>query len=109
MLAKNQTVPLSTGKNMKGDKKSFSIAEDIRYRRVLDEAVVVRQNSNEVIVINEISASILDYLTQHEKADIVSLIHYLYNEYEVEPNVLEKDIPAHIEELHAAGILTSDG
>ena len=87
---------------------TFRLADDVRYRRVLDEAVAVRQETNEVIVINEVSASILDFFEKQGKATAASLIEYLASEYEVDSQVLKKDTPTHLEDLLAAGLIISD-
>ncbi len=94
---------------MSSDEQTYRLADDIRYRLILDEAVAVRQKTNEVIVINEVSASILEFFESGKKGTIAGLIDYLASEYDVEKNVLEKDTPSHIEELLAAGILISEG
>ena len=88
--------------------EAFMIAKDIRYRRVLDEAVVVRQETNEVIVINESSASIIEFIERNKATTIACLLDYLCNEYEIDRQVLSKDIAAHIKELVAAGIIITE-
>ena len=91
-----------------GDVITYRLADDVRYRRVLDEAVVVRQETNEVIIINEVSAAILDFFDQQGKATVDSLIDHLAEEYEVDIEVLKKDTSNHIADLLAAGIISSE-
>jgi Coenzyme PQQ synthesis protein D (PqqD) len=85
----------------------FRLADDVRHRRVLDEAVVVRQETNEVLVINEVSASILEFFEKQKEVAVSDLIDHLTGEYEVNRQVLQKDTLAHIEKLLAAGVLVS--
>jgi len=87
----------------------FRLADDVRYRRILDEAVAVRQETNEVIVVNEVSASILVFLEVQGGATVASLIDYLAGAYEVDRQILEEDTVAHIKELMDAGIVVHKG
>jgi len=87
---------------------TFRLADDVRHRRVLDEAVVIRQETNEVIVINEVSASILQFFEKQGVGTVSDVIDYLAGEYEIGLEVLQKDIPDHIQKLLKVGIVVSE-
>jgi hypothetical protein len=76
---------------------------DIRYRTLDGEAVVVRQQAGEVLVLNEVASRLLDL------ADGITPLHgwveALLREYEVEREVLEHDVAECARELTEAGLL----
>ncbi|HEC11919.1 MAG TPA: PqqD family protein [Acidiferrobacteraceae bacterium] len=77
--------------------------KDVRYRIVSDEAVVVRQQSTEVIVLNEVAARILQLLDAH--TTLSELIHALEAEFDIDPPQLEHDVMGFIKELLEAGVI----
>ena len=76
---------------------------DIRYRHIEDEAVVVRQSSAEVLVLNEVGASVLD-LADGER-DVRAWIEALSEVYDTDPAVLARDVLAFAAEMEEAGLL----
>lgn len=78
-------------------------APDIRFRIVDREAVVVRQRSAEVLVMNEVAARLLAL------ADGVHPVSHwldvLVNEFEVDRATLEVDVMGFAAELTAEGLL----
>lgn len=76
---------------------------DIRYRTLDGEAVVVRQQAGEVLVLNEVASRLLDL------ADGTTPLHgwveALLREYEVTREVLERDVAESARELLEAGLL----
>ncbi len=76
---------------------------DIRYRHIEDEAVVVRQSSAEVLVLNEVGASVLD-LADGER-DVRAWIDALSEVYDTDPAVLARDVLAFAAEMEEAGLL----
>ncbi|NOZ10991.1 MAG: PqqD family protein [Gammaproteobacteria bacterium] len=77
--------------------------KDVRYRIVADEAVVVRQQSTEVLVLNEVAARILQLLDA--QTTVNELIHALEAEFDIGPSQLEHDVMAFIKELLNAGVI----
>lgn len=77
--------------------------KDVRYRIVADEAVVVRQQSTEVIVLNEVAARILQLLDA--QTTVSELIHTLEAEFDIDPPRLEHDVMIFIKELLNAGVI----
>jgi Coenzyme PQQ synthesis protein D (PqqD) len=76
---------------------------DVRYRHIEGEAVVVRQSSAEVLVLNEVGASVLD-LADGER-DVRAWIDALREVYDTDPAVLARDVLAFAAEMEEAGLL----
>ena len=76
---------------------------DVRYRVLDGEAVVLRQKAGEVLVLNEVASRVLD-LADGE-TPIAGWVEALAAEYEVERDVLERDLLACAGELAAAEVL----
>ncbi|HEY8021919.1 MAG TPA: PqqD family protein [Thermoanaerobaculia bacterium] len=76
---------------------------DVRFRIVDGEAVVVLQESAEVMVLNATAARLLE-LADGERP-LAAIAAALAAEFEVEPEVLREDLLAGARELAAAGLL----
>jgi Coenzyme PQQ synthesis protein D (PqqD) len=76
---------------------------DVRYRHIEGEAVVVRQSSAEVLVLNEVGASVLD-LADGER-DVRAWIDALSEVYDTDLAVLARDVLAFAAEMEDAGLL----
>lgn len=81
---------------------------DIRYRRIEGEAVVLRQSTAEVLVLNELAGDILDLVDG--RRSVGAWVERLAGEYAVERPVLERDLVEFASELVEAGLLeAADG
>jgi hypothetical protein len=76
---------------------------DVRYRRIEGEAVVLRQSAAEVLVLNEIGASVLD-LADGDRP-VREWIETLAEEYDADPATLARDVLEFAGELQEAGLL----
>lgn len=76
---------------------------DIRYRTLDGEAVVVRQRAGEVLVLNEVAARLLDLADG--ATPLGAWVETLLGEYEVDREVLERDVAECARELTEAGLL----
>jgi len=76
---------------------------DVRYRRIEGEAVVLRQSTAEVLVLNEVGASVLE-LADGERC-VGDWIDALAAEYEGDSTALARDVLAFAAELAEAGLL----
>jgi coenzyme PQQ synthesis protein D (PqqD) len=76
---------------------------DVRYRRIEGEAVVLRQSAAEVLVLNEVGASVLD-LADGERS-VGDWIEALTREYEADAETLARDVLTFAVELQEAGML----
>lgn len=83
----------------------FRRKDDVRFRIIPPEAVVVRQSGPEVLVINEVGARVLERIDSGES--VATLVAGLAEEYEVEPERLESDVTAFIQDLVTGGVIES--
>jgi len=81
----------------------FRRRSDVRYRRIEGEAVVLRQSAAEVLVLNEVGASVLD-LADGERS-VGEWIEALRSEYDADPETLTHDVLTFAGELEEAGML----
>lgn len=78
-------------------------ARDLRFRRIDDEAVVVRQRAGEVLVMNETAARLLELADG--RASVADWVEVLAGEFEVEREALERDVLAFAVDLAEEGML----
>lgn len=90
------TVPETAGER-------YRARPDVRFRRIEDEAVVLRQAAAEVLVLNGIGARVLELLAAGTGPDDAA--RRLAEEFEVEPAEAAADVRAFAAELGAAGVL----
>ena len=76
---------------------------DIRFRIVDGEAVVVRQKAAEVLVLNELGGRIL--ALADGVSPVSAWVETLAGEYDVERAALERDVMAFVAELTASELL----
>ena len=81
----------------------FRRRSDVRYRRIEGEAVVLRQSVAEVLVLNEVGASVLD-LADGERS-VGEWITALRDEYDADPEILAREVLIFAGELQEAGML----
>jgi hypothetical protein len=84
----------------------FVFERDVRFRIIIDEAVVIRQESNLVYVINEVGGEILKHLKKgHSLGETCDAI---LAEYEVEAERLEGDVQQFLATLVEENILSPE-
>lgn len=76
---------------------------DVRYRRIDGEAVVLRQDAGETLVLNEAGALILDLLAKGASAEETAAT--LAATFEVDAAAALADVASFAAELQAAGVL----
>lgn len=79
---------------------------DVRYRQIDGEAVVLRQDAGETLVLNEAGALILDLLAKGRPVEEIAAA--LAAEFEVEEKQALSDVLVFAAELEAAGVLEED-
>ncbi len=77
--------------------------DDVRYRVVGEEAVVVRQNAAEVIAVNDVGARILELIDA--KSTVSQVIERMSSEYDVDRDELTQDVENFVTAIHDAGIV----
>lgn len=82
------------------------LAPDVRFRLIGDEAVIVRQDSAEVLVLNALGSRILDLLSEGRDPDRICAA--LLDEYEVEERQLSDDMKRFLDELLSAGLIVAE-
>lgn len=75
----------------------------VRFRVVGDEGVVVRQDSAEVIAVNDVGASVLSLLDAQRT--LGQIFKELLLEYEIDRESLRKDVVDFLGELVSAGVV----
>jgi hypothetical protein len=83
---------------------------DVRFRTIGEEGVVIRQESGEVLVVNEVGARVMALLDG--RCSVAGLVDRLAEEFDVEAEVLRRDLATYLDELLAGGVLeevSSDG
>ncbi len=83
--------------------ESFKIRTDVRYRLIREEAVVLKQEEGETLVLNEVASRILQLL--EEEKSIEEIAEQLLAEFEVEPEDLLADVTSFTTELVEAGVV----
>ena len=76
---------------------------DVRYRLIDGEAVVLRQEAAETLVLNEVGARILDLLDG--QTPVTAVVDRLEEEYEAERTELESDCLEFVDDLVHRGVL----
>lgn len=81
----------------------FRSKDDVRFRVVGDEGVVVRQKDAEVLALNGVGARVLTLL--REERTLEDVVETLVEEYEVDRTELTRDVEQFARELVEAGIV----
>jgi hypothetical protein len=82
-------------------------AADVRYRRVGDESVVLRQRAAEVLGLNEVGGRLFDLLDG--ETPVAGLLARLAEEFEVERAPLASDVLAFLSRLVEVGVVEEVG
>lgn len=88
---------------MTAESTVYRTKRDVRFRVVRDEAVVVRQEDAEVIALNDVGASVLSLLDA--RRSVREILDALLEQYDVEREVLARDLSKFLGELLDAGIV----
>ena len=82
---------------------SVKTGDDIRYRVVDGEAVVLSQSAGEIVVLDAVGSRVLELVA--EGCSVASLVERMHGEYDVDRETLEADVVAFLEELLEARIV----
>ncbi len=77
--------------------------DDVRYRIVGDEAVVIRQNAAEVLALNDVGARVLELIDGG--TTMGGLVDAMFEEYDVAREDLARDVVGFVESIREAGIV----
>jgi hypothetical protein len=81
----------------------FVLDSNVRYRRLLDEAVVIHQEQAEALVLNDTAIAFIELCDGCRSTG--EIIREMTGRYDVKSDELEGDLQPFIEELLAAGII----
>jgi hypothetical protein len=84
-------------------KQHHQLRSDVRYRLVHGEAVILRQEDGEVIVLNEMGTAMIQHLDQGETVE--QMIEGLEKVYDNGGDKLVQDALAFVAELRSAGVV----
>lgn len=85
---------------------AYRLRKEIRHRKVGNDRVVVRQEANEILVLNELGSRVLEAI--EAKTPIAQLVGSITAEYEVAADTVERDIERHLAELAERGVIEPD-
>lgn len=88
---------------MMGLDRRVIVQDDVRFRRLLDEGIILRQEVGEVTVVNEVGVLILELIESGK--NLYDIFESLKDEYDVENDQLCRDILKYIDSLAQAGII----
>jgi len=77
--------------------------DDVRWRVMGDEAVVLQRTQAEVLVLNPVGLRVLELIDAERT--VQDLLTTLAAEYDVEPDTLRQDVLAYLLELADAAVL----
>ena len=83
--------------------KTLQLDKNVRYRRVLDEAVVIHQDQAEALVLNDTAIAFLELCDGNR--NFGEIIATMTGTYDVTVGGLELDLQPLIQELAASGII----
>lgn len=81
----------------------YKIRSDVRYRLIREEAVVLKQEEGETLVLNEVAARILELLG--EERTVTEIAECLVTEFDVEPEEALTDVTEFTQELAETGVV----
>lgn len=81
----------------------FRHVDDIRYRIIDDEAVVIRQEAGEVMGLNPTGARLLELIDA--KKNVEGLLDAMGDEFQMERDELQRDVFRFLQELLEAGVI----
>lgn len=81
----------------------FELSPDVRFRLLDGEGIMVRQDTGEVIVVNEVGAQIVNYIREGRLCS--SIPDDIAGEFEVTRDAAETDLDVYLDELESKGVL----
>ena len=81
----------------------YGLSPDCRYRRVVDEGVILRQSAGEVLVSNAVGARVMDLLDGTNP--VAAIVDRLVSELDVDRDTAERDLAAFLQGLLDGGVI----
>ena len=89
------------------DDAVYRRCRDVRFRTVLDEGVVIKQATAEVMVLNEVGARVLALVDGERSTAAIGSA--LAAEFAAPADELRRDLARYLDELLAAGVVEEAG
>ena len=77
--------------------------DDVRFRVIDSQGVIICQDSGEAIVVSDVGARILELMNAEQS--LLNIVDTLSGEYEVARKTLEEDAVTFADELVACGVI----
>ena len=77
--------------------------DDVRFRVIDSQGVIICQDSGEAVVVSDVGARILELM--NEEQSLLEIVDILSSEYEVARSTLEADALTFADELVACGVI----
>ena len=90
---------------MTAGNKIWAVDSSVRFRRLLDEAVVIQQEKAAALVLNDTAISFLELCDGHRTVD--EIIAAMVDDFEVSSKQMTEDLAPFIRELAEEGIIKS--
>ena len=84
---------------------TYTLKPDVRFRRILDKGLIVKQTAGEAIGVNRVGLRILELLAKGFEAP--DLVATLAAEHGIGAKEIEADVAAFLDEMVAAGVLAA--
>lgn len=81
--------------------------DDVRFRVIDSQGVIICQNSGEAIVVSNVGARILELM--NAERTLLDIVHTLSGEYEVARETLVEDAITFADELVSCGVIELKG
>lgn len=81
----------------------WELSEHVRFRRLFDEGVLIHQDRAEALVLNDSGVSFLELCDGRRSA--AEIIGGLTEQFNVEREILAKDLEPFLEELAESGVI----
>ena len=88
---------------MNDNDRFYRLRDDIRYREVAGEGIVLCQERGEVLVVNGLGVRVVELVEQG--CTFAAIVATLLQEYDVDRETLRSDVAAYLEDLRGAGVL----
>ena len=85
------------------DDAVYRRCSDVRFRIVLDEGVVIKQDTAEVLVLNEVGARVLDLVDGRRTTSDIG--DALAGEFDIGDEELRRDLAGYLAELVEVGLV----
>ena len=83
---------------------AYTLCREVRYTKALDEGVVLRQKSGEVLVLNDVGLKVLE-LIGAGTSSLDDIVDAIQEYYEIDRSTALSDIAAYLDELESAGVI----